>query len=408
MTFSTRSQLTAEQRVSKALVNIIDHKNYIALAGVLMMGSKEVRDDVPTAATNGRDEWYGREFVDSLTDPELRFLILHECYHKLYRHLTTWKHLHDKDHRLANMSCDHVINLQILSDKSVNDDGTLFVEMPRCKETGQLMGLADTRFSGMNSEEVFTILYAEQEEQQQSGESEQGDGEGFDDHDWEGAESMSDEEQQQLAEQIDTAIRQGALTAGKVGSGGNRAIDSLLQPEINWVDVLSEFVTETCRGTDYSTYARPNRRYMSAGMYMPSGVSEQVDELVIAIDTSGSIGQAELTKFLSEVQGVVSNVNVNKIRVLYWDTKICADETYEAEDIDRLVESTKPAGGGGTDISCVNEYMAEHNINPQAVIVCTDGYLGGDWGTWNSPVLWCILGHDTARPNVGTAVHVNL
>jgi predicted metal-dependent peptidase len=266
MTFSTRTQLTAEQRVSKALVNIIDHRNYIALAGVLMMGSKEVRDDVPTACTNGRDEWYGREFVDSLTDPELRFLILHECYHKLYRHLTTWKHLHDKDHRLANIACDHVINLQILSDKSVNDDGTLFVEMPRCKETGQLMGLADTRFSDMNSEQVFNILYAEQEEQQQSGESEQGDGEGFDDHDWEGAESMSDEEQQQLAEQIDTAIRQGALTAGKVGSGGNRAIDSLLQPEINWVDVLSEFVTETCRGTDYSTYARPNRRYMSAGM----------------------------------------------------------------------------------------------------------------------------------------------
>ena len=185
MTFSTRTQLTAEQRVSKALVNIIDHRNYIALAGVLMMGSKEVRDDVPTACTNGRDEWYGREFVDSLTDPELRFLILHECYHKLYRHLTTWKHLHDKDHRLANIACDHVINLQILSDKSVNDDGTLFVEMPRCKETGQLMGLADTRFSEMNSEQVFNILYAEQEEQQQSGESEQGDGEGFDDHDWE-------------------------------------------------------------------------------------------------------------------------------------------------------------------------------------------------------------------------------
>ncbi len=408
MAFTMQAQLTAEQRVQKAVVTIMNKERYYALAGVLMIGSKEILEDVPTAATNGRDEYYGRAFVDGISDAQLRFVVLHECYHKLFRHLTTWKHLHDEDHRLANMACDYVINLII---RDENPDG--FVELFDwiC---------IDDAYAGMNAEEVYHILKQKQQQQQQQpqdGDQDGGQGSGqgggqedgvLDDHDWEGAQEMSEEEQGELAEQIDNAIRQGAITAGKMGSGGNRAIDSMMQPEVDWVDVLREFATETCRGRDYSTYARPNRRYLSSGWFMPSGVSEHVGELVISIDTSTSIGQPELTKFLSEVQGVVENVNPEKIRVLYWDTKVCADEVYEADEVDKLIESTKPAGGGGTEISCVNKYLTEEQINPQAVIVFTDGYLGGDWGTWNCPVLWCILDHQSAQPTVGTAVHVKL
>lgn len=408
MAFTMQAQLTAEQRVQKAVVTIMNNERYYALAGVLMIGSKEIVEDVPTAATNGRDEYYGRAFVDGISDAQLRFVILHECYHKLFRHLTTWKHLHDEDHRLANMACDYVINLII---RDENPDG--FVELFDwiC---------IDDAYAGMNAEEVYNILKQNRQRQQRHGpdirqDGGQGGGQGggqedgvLDDHDWEGAQEMSEEEQGELAEQIDNAIRQGAITAGKMGSGGNRAIDSMMQPEVDWVDVLREFATETCRGRDYSTYARPNRRYLSSGRYMPSGVSEHVGELVISIDTSASIGQPELTKFLSEVQGVVENVNPEKIRLLYWDTKVCADEVYEADEVDKLIESTKPAGGGGTEISCVNKYLTEEQISPQAVIVFTDGYLGGDWGTWDCPVLWCILDHQAAQPTVGTAVHVKL
>lgn len=408
MAFTMQAQLTAEQRVQKAVVTIMNNERYYALAGVLMIGSKEIVEDVPTAATNGRDEYYGRAFVDGISDAQLRFVILHECYHKLFRHLTTWKHLHDEDHRLANMACDYVINLII---RDENPDG--FVELFDwiC---------IDDAYAGMNAEEVYNILKQNRQRQQRHGpdirqDGGQGGGQGggqedgvLDDHDWEGAQEMSEEEQGELAEQIDNAIRQGAITAGKMGSGGNRAIDSMMQPEVDWVDVLREFATETCRGRDYSTYARPNRRYLASGRYMPSGVSEHVGELVISIDTSASIGQPELTKFLSEVQGVVENVNPEKIRLLYWDTKVCADEVYEADEVDKLIESTKPAGGGGTEISCVNKYLTEEQISPQAVIVFTDGYLGGDWGTWDCPVLWCILDHQAAQPTVGTAVHVKL
>jgi predicted metal-dependent peptidase len=409
MSLFTHHALSAEQRVQKAVVDIMNKDRYVALAGVLMLGSKEVRDDIPTAATNGRDEMYGRKFVEQLSDAELRFVVLHECYHKLFRHLTTWKHLWDEDAQLANTACDYVINLMITED---NKDG--FAAIPKDKQTGKVLGLVDKKYAGMDSEQVFKLLKRDGQDQDQD--QGQGQGQGFDEHDWEGAAEMSDEEQQQLAEDIDEAVRQGALTAGKLGTGSNRAIDSLLQPEVDWKEVLREFVTTTCVGSDYSTYSRPNRRYASSDTYMPSGVSQQVDELVVAIDTSGSIGQPELTKFLSEVQGVVANVNPRAVRVLYWDTKVRADEKYENETstntggmpMSSLVSSTKPAGGGGTDVRCVNTYMQDNQITAQAVVVLTDGHLGGDWGSWSAPVLWCILSHKSAMPTVGEAIHITL
>jgi len=93
--------LTTEQRLQKAAIDIMGNPKYIALAGVMMIGKRVVDDKVPTACTNGRDEFYGRAFVDSLNDAELRFLVLHEVYHKLYRHLHTWKHLYDDNPRFA-------------------------------------------------------------------------------------------------------------------------------------------------------------------------------------------------------------------------------------------------------------------------------------------------------------------
>ena len=107
---SIGKQLTVEQRLSKAVVDIMGNDKYIALAGVLMIGERTVREDIPTACTNGRDEMYGRKFVESLSDPELRFLILHESYHKLYRHLITWEHLYREDAQLANIACDYVVD----------------------------------------------------------------------------------------------------------------------------------------------------------------------------------------------------------------------------------------------------------------------------------------------------------
>ena len=393
-------QLTAEQRLSKAVVDIMGSPKYVALAGVLMIGSRTVDDKVPTACTNGRDELYGRAFIETLTDAELRFLVLHECYHKLYRHLTTWRHLYEDNASLANQACDYVINIKLSDD---NTDG--FAQMPK-------VGLCDAKYRGMDSAQVYNLL---KQEQQGDGQGQgQGDGNGsgapsgtgLDDHDWEGAQDMTPEQGKQLARDLDEAIRQGALAAGKLGSGGDRMFDDLLETKIDWREALREFISTTCQGNDYSTWRRPNRRFVSSGYYMPSGVSEQVGELVIAIDTSGSIGGRELAKFLGEVKGICDQVRPETVRLLYWDTEVCADERYTGVEVEQIVDSTKPEGGGGTNVECVPEYMTRGGIKPQAVVVLTDGYLGGSWGQWACPVLWCIVGNANARPDVGKYVHV--
>ena len=70
-----------------------------------------------------------------------------------------------------------------------------------------------------------------------------------------------------------------------------------------------------------------------------------------------------------------------------------------------LPQATRPKGGGGTEPSCVPQYLNEHGIKPEAVVMLTDGYVGS-WGQWSVPVLWCILNNKSASPDVGKAVHI--
>ena len=228
----------------------------------------------------------------------------------------------------------------------------------------------------------------------------------MDEHDWKGAQDLSDEEKGALARDIDEAIRQGALAAGKMGGTDSRDLEALLKPQVDWREVLREFISTTCAGNDYSTWARPNRRLMSQGVYMPSGISQRVGELVVAIDTSGSISNSTLTAFLSEVKSICDTVHPEQVRLLYWGHEVVGDESYKTDELDGLITSTKPMGGGGTDVNCVTQYMTAEGINPQACIVLTDGYLCGNWGEWSCPVLWTVIDNKSAVPTAGTAIHI--
>ena len=387
-------KLSVEQRLQKAVVDIMANPKYIALAGVLMIGKREVVDMadgvVPTAMTNGRDEWYCREFCESLNDAELRFLILHENYHKLYRHMITWQHLYKEDGDKANKSADYVINVKLVDD---NKDG--FATM-----TGQLTkGCFDEKYRGWDTARVYKSLPSTPE----GGDGQGGDG--FDVHDWDGAKELTTQEKNELARDIDEAIRQGALVAGKVGNGADRELTELLKPQIDWRKVLRDFVTDTCKGNDFSTWQRPNRRFIASDIYMPTGITERVEGIAVGGDMSGSIGDHEQAVILTEVKSITDTVKPSWLRMLYWDTEVVGDEKYEMHELDNFVQSTKPVGGGGTDPSCVPEYLTTHKITPQCVIMITDGYVGS-WGNWSHPVLWVIIDNDNAHPPVGKYIHV--
>ena len=391
-----------ERRLSKVKISIMRNPKFALWSGLMTVGKTRVDENVPTACTNGRDEIYGREFIKSLDDRELAFVVLHETLHKAYRHLFTWKKLHDENHQIANMACDYVINLQLLD----MDKERAVIAMPT--RAGKAIGLVDERFRGLNTKQVFDIL---KEEEPEGGYGSGGD-EGFDEHDWEGAKELGEEEKKAIEKEIDQALRQGMINHNKLvgkGSGGlNRELGDLLEPKVDWRELLREFVKATCSAKDASSWRRVNRRYLGTGTYMPSLIGERVGHLVIGIDTSGSIGGQELNDFLTEVKGIASEVHPEKVDLMYWDTSVAGHEEYAYHEVDNIVSSTKPMGGGGTDPTCMITYMKEKNIKPEAIIMLTDGCIG-EWGEeWNAPILWTICGHygkGTYAP-VGKTIHI--
>ena len=395
--------ITAERRLKKVVIDLLRDPTFADMAGIFMLGKKSVEDGLPTAATDGRDEWYGREFVDTLQDKELAFVVVHESYHKMLRHLTTWEKLHKEDAQLANMACDYVINLAITK----RDPTGIMVTVP--KRDGKPIGLLDQRFDNMNAKQVFDILKQDKEEGKSMGGGGSGDGETLDHHDWDGAKELSPEEQDKLAKEVDQAVRQGQIAASKMhgDKAGNmaRELAELMEPKVDWRELLREFVSAICAGRDMSSWRRPNRRFLSTDTYMPSMVSERVGHLVIGIDTSGSIGGPELSRFLSEVKDIAERVHPDKVDLIYWDAAVAGHEEYDSFTLPNLIDSTKPKGGGGTDPTCVERYLAEKKIKPECIIMLTDGYVG-TWGNWEVPIMWCICGGNTITAPVGKTIHI--
>jgi predicted metal-dependent peptidase len=401
------AQLMAEQRIERIHVQLMKHPNFCLFAGLFMIGKVEVRDKTSsgTAQTNGVDVVYDRGFVDSLNDKQLAFLILHENMHKAYRHLVVWQPLRKKNAQLANMACDYVINLQIRDYDPQNE----ITDFPTDAQ-GNVLGLIDERFRGMDSGQVFKIL---EEEQQGGGGGGGGSGEGkepLDGHEWDEAQDMSDSDKEEVAKEIEQALRQGSMLVGKMGGNVSREIGDMLVPKVDWREALRDFIKTAMQGKDKSTWKRLHKRYLASDLIMPSSYSEKVGGIAIGIDTSGSIGGEELNQFLSEVKSICDEVSPEKIDLMYWDTHVASIETYRDNELAGLVETTKPAGGGGTEPACVPKYMKKHDMKPECLIILTDGYIPNqdpsDWSI-ESPVLWCIKGNSHFNQSVvGKVVHV--
>ena len=388
-----------ERKLKKVKIALMRNPIFALYQGVMMVGKTTLRDDIPTAATNGRDEIYGRQFVKELDEKELAFVVMHECMHKVYRHLTTWKKLHEENALLCNCACDYVINLKL---KDIDPDGK-YMRMP--VKNNKVIGLIDEKYRGMNTKQVFDALKQDMEDGNGGG------GEGFDEHDWDGAKEMTDQEKEELHREIDRAIRQGQIAAKKAGLGAgglDRELGDLMEPKVDWREVLREFVKSICNAKDTSSWRRVNRRFVGSDIYLPTLVGERVGHIVIGIDTSGSIGGKELNEFLSEVKGIADEVRPERVDLLYWDSEVAAHEEYDEYSVANIVSSTKPRGGGGTSPSCVTAYLKDKGIKPECVIMLTDGYVGDDWGgEWPCPVMWTIVGGNTDVAPNGKTIHIN-
>lgn len=390
------------KRLQKAHVTLMRNPKFAFYSGILMVGKSEIADDVPTACTNGRDVRYGREFVKSLNDKELGFVVLHEASHKMYQHLTVWRRLYEENAPLANASCDYVINIELRD----LDQSEEVIQMPK-------IGLIDAKYRGMTSKQVYDLL----KQQCSNGGGGSGSGpKGFDEHDWEGAGELTAAEKEELAREIDQAIRQGLIAQKKVGSdkasGMSRELEDLLEPKVDWREELRDLAKTLCRNRDTSSWRRINRRFLAGGSgltdaYMPSLVGETIGRILIAVDTSGSVGGEELRDFMSEVKFLAEEMRPEGIDLLYWGSSVVGHETYNMSELEGLISSTKPKCGGGTSPSCITSYIEDNKLTPEICIVLTDGEVGGDWGgSWTSPVIWCVVNNRKAFSTTGRTIHI--
>lgn len=391
--------MNAEDRVKKAHIAIMQHKVFCGYSGVLACGKVKFTDALPTAATDGWNVIYNPEFINTelATDPELRFVVLHEATHKAYRHLHVWRGLHEENAQLANIAADHFVNLALMD----ADKGQGFIQMPK-------VGIKpEPKYRGWSVAQIFNDLKQKQKDGKGGGEGEQG----MDEHEWgaaHGDETKDPAEAQRRADEIQRALRQGEMLRKKLAGKGAGAEDGifgdLLAPNVDWRKVLREFIQETCQGRDESSWRRPNRRYMSQDLYMPSMLGVTMTSLVVGIDTSGSVfGGDVMTRFVSELTTIIEQVKPAKVHVIYWDSQVAGHQTFD--DGQFAVQDLKVKGGGGTDGSVLFDYLREKAISPQAIVQFTDGYVG-NWGQTNVPTLWCITS-DVSAP-FGTTIHLDV
>jgi predicted metal-dependent peptidase len=333
--------------------------------------------------------------------------------------MMVWKNIAKENARLANMAMDYVINLQIQD----YDPHRITVEMPQ-DELGNPLGLIDEKYRGMDTMQVYQILKKEcsggggkggdkgkgdgQPDNSSGGQG--GDPQEFDEHDWEGASDMSEEDEQELGKEIDHALREGAILAGKMKGNVPRGIEELLHPKVDWKEALRDFVKAHTKGLDESTWRRPNRRYLGVDIIMPSTIGFKAERISIGTDTSGSIGGEILGRFLGEAKLICDDVEPEIIDMMYWDTHVARHEIYAGAEVSNFVNSTKPAGGGGTDPDCVPNFLLKKGIKPQCIVMLTDGVFFGHettkWEELGVPVLWCVVGNNEFKPKVGQAVCV--
>jgi predicted metal-dependent peptidase len=406
--------ISQETRLKKAHVALMKHQETSLYSSIFLMGKNVVEDGIPTAYTDGHNKKYGREFMAKIKeDSKIRGLVLHENLHVALKHLIRFKKEFKANPQLINMAADFVVNDIIMS---LNDKG--FCELPDG-------GLHEPFFHDWSVREVYNYLLknakstkpppnantpCDKDNTGQSGDgSETGKAEslgndfevdvngkkyeshGFDEHDFEKAiNDMTPEQAQELSDKIDKAMREGGILAGRMGAKVPRAIGEMLEPQVDWKEVLRDFVTSSSRGTDEFTWRKFNKRMMANELYMPSVENETVGELVVAIDTSGSIGSKELTEFATELASICDAVSPSKVRVLWWDTQVHGEQEFE-DNYQNIGGLLKPLGGGGTHVSCVSEYISANKISAEGVIIFTDGYVESDikWDI-STPTLWLV------------------
>jgi len=176
---------------------------------------------------------------------------------------------------------------------------------------------------------------------------------------------------------------QQAAACGNLPGFLDRLVKAIINPRVPWQDLLRQFLERTARN-DY-TWTTLNSNYLSQGIFLPTLRSNELPQLVITVDTSGSIDQRDLDQFAAEVSAILEMTAETEITVLYCDTRIKETETFTRAD---LPLTLKAKGGGGTDFRPPFTWIEEQQEQPAALIYLTDMDCNKYPEEPDYPVLW--------------------
>ncbi len=386
-------------RFSKArTVLVLDHP----FVGSIALGVPSGFDrSIPTACTDGKAMLFNPDFCSALSDEELLFLIAHECMHPMLEHNFRRG---DRDPRTWNQAGDYVIN-KLLVDEGIG----------RMPAVG-LLSEEIYREGGGTTEGIYELLERKSNTGLPPGSGSSGIGQSIDEDEAdrgtgveEGANSGtgvtvggatfahgdpldecrdfpgSPAEKAEHAATWKILLAQAsevAKSCGKYSAANERLVMEILHPKVDWRDVLTRFMVK-CR-TDLRSWSRPNRRYLSQGLYLPSIAGETLGELVLAIDCSGSIGENELSQFAAEISNIKEDHDPECIHLVYFDAKVVHyDKCGREDELD-----IRPHGGGGTAFSPVFRFIESEGIDPVVCVFLTDLCCSDFGDAPNYPVLW--------------------
>lgn len=340
----------------------------------------------PTAATDGRKFYFNPAFITELDARENVFLVGHELGHCVYEF---FERLQDRDMKLYNIAADYVIN------------NMLDIEMVRKGDYARVITYVkpflDHKYDGWASEEVYDDLL----EQQNNGGKPEEQGDLIDIHiDLSGGEDeedetdasgqgdgklagkpkpLSEDERKQLSNDMKDALIQAAAAAGAGNVPGDikRMINTLLEPQMDWREIIRLQIESSLRSN--FTFLRPNRKGWHMGAVLPGMDRDIMIDVALAIDTSGSISQKMLTEFVSEVAGIMEQYDSYRIRIWQFDTSVYGYDEFTHDD-GRDIREYQIKGGGGTDFMANWQFMIKEEIEPDQFIVFTDGMPMGSWG----------------------------
>lgn len=378
--------------VEEAMVDLCLDFEIIGYMALNIGGVKVVGNEHPAVGwTDYKSICVNAPYADSynLTKEHIKFLIAHEVFHIL---ILTRSRRDGRDPELWNQASDFAINQLLIEDEEVITGKTVgqFIEF----------GCYDKKYRCMSAEEIYKILEQEQNQIKQmmgqggqgdsDQESQSGQGEG------EGEESQGngqgggfkldehlDTEDPKVQEDLREAtlrvqqILDQAAAQGKLSSGMKRLINSLPKVKENWRHNLEKYIKSFKKAE--STWKRPNKRYSAAGFYLPTRYDTPELNVVVGIDTSGSINEDMLEKFYGHLIKIMKSFKTFKVQVFCWSTVAHKDTYRELNEKNyqnfNPLEDDYIQSYGGTIAQSAFDYVKTLKDKPDVFIMFTDGYF---------------------------------